>query len=182
MASTASKKNKKSVKVSKPNFWVVLFFLQLIILYFITRWGYHNSKMPWEFDRFLHRSGLWHVYGYKEYGLNEIRQVYGKNPGEVEVYEEFQGFLTKAEKDILVLGSMKENTVNIKDYSSLEICYFKEQASSFSEIDTDESICIPSEYMDLRGFDFVKIKTEGRYLVESDEYKIDLVKLAPINL
>ncbi len=180
MGSTASKKNKKSVKVSKPNFWVVLFFLQLIFLYVLTLWGYHNSKMPWEFDRFLHRTGLWRVYGYKEYGLNEMRQVYSERPNEVEVYEGFSGFVSERKKDLLVIKRMGEKDVKIEDFSAFEVCYIVGEADSFYEF--EDSVCVENEVSAINSGDFVLIETEGRYLVKEDEYKVDLVKMAPISL
>jgi hypothetical protein len=37
------------------------------VLYGLTYWGYHSSRLPYSFDNFVHRTGLWRMYGAKTY-------------------------------------------------------------------------------------------------------------------
>lgn len=44
----------------------ILLILQIVLLYGITRYGYLENKLPYWFDNFVQKYGVWQIYGKKE--------------------------------------------------------------------------------------------------------------------
>ncbi|MEA3357014.1 MAG: hypothetical protein U9Q67_01095 [Patescibacteria group bacterium] len=48
--------------------WGVLILFLFGLLYGLTYWGYHSSRLPYWFDNFVQEYGIWRIYGVKTYG------------------------------------------------------------------------------------------------------------------
>lgn len=49
-------------------FWIVLIVLQLVGMYLLTYWGYHNSRLPYWMENYIQNTEIWKIYGRKSYG------------------------------------------------------------------------------------------------------------------
>lgn len=62
---------KNQLKLSKGVFsrysFVFLVVLQLLAIYLLFLWGYHNNRFGYKFDNFVQHSGIWVIFGKKTY-------------------------------------------------------------------------------------------------------------------
>lgn len=62
---------------------IILIFgiiIQLPLIYGLTYWGYHSSRLPYWFDNFVQRTGIWRIYGEKEYGEEPFENLFWFDP------------------------------------------------------------------------------------------------------
>ncbi|MBN2015746.1 hypothetical protein JW766_02845 [Candidatus Dojkabacteria bacterium] len=51
---------------------IVFILIQLVLLYGLTYWGYHSSRLPYWFDNFVHETRVWRIYGRKDYSVRPV--------------------------------------------------------------------------------------------------------------
>ena len=115
----------------------ILIFVQIGLLYGLTYWGYHSSRLPYWFDNFVQGKGIWWIYGKKIYGEEFFNKNLLVNPDLAFVKKSLALF--KAEGYVV---SIEENADNLK----LELEKFEGEPSS-EEVYPDKvkTICIDDE-------------------------------------
>ena len=58
----------KKTLMGSAFFWVIILLVQCVLLYGLSYWGYHSSRLPYWFDNFVQNTGIWRIYGTKTYG------------------------------------------------------------------------------------------------------------------
>lgn len=181
--------NKESInKIVKKINWKVMLIIQVVIIYLLSLVGYHTSRMPVSFDKFLHNTGLWRVYGYKNYSLEGVMEIYDSDRNEVYFYEELNGIVTEMEGNNLAISNVHGEKIRLEDYEELRVCYIggfmahiEDNITTYTKFEDGNSECVrvdpDKDFARFQVGDFVKLMVDGRYLIAEDSYKIDLIKL-----
>lgn len=180
-SSPKNKKN-KSLKFRMPRnwIWVVVFVVQLGVLYGLTRWGYHTSRLPYWFDNFVQDTGVWRIYGKKVYG-DDVNGVFWVDPrlnsvSVKNVVQDFEGRLSRIEvrddsTQVWTIESVKygekEYLVEIDDDTSVSVsCYV---CGLYYEGDTCD--CVDDEFVGGVGKESLEVgrRVEGRNIFRFDK-------------
>lgn len=139
------------VKLLKSSiFWVIVLIVQVLLLYGITWYGYHNSHLPYWFDNVVQSSGLWRIYGKKEYEPTSIEPYELVNPKLNNVvkdtYASFvvRGYLVDVEKldravEGLVIDLPESENVTFSGMYTVE--------AVFKSVCIDEEMCQSPAYL-----------------------------------
>lgn len=139
---SSNEKHRLRLKLSKWTIFAsVLLFIQLIVLYALTYWGYHNSKLPYSFDNFVQSNSLWRIYGVKKYGevaFNEDFLVDPRLEGiEIDqVIREVSGYL--AEKKVSGKDGIEHWKLRRVEYPPLDLdVKFTDETKVFEYVKPD---------------------------------------------
>ncbi|MBN2100332.1 hypothetical protein JW710_00340 [Candidatus Dojkabacteria bacterium] len=115
----AIKKAKLLDVFNKPLFWVILIVVNLLVIYLSLLWGYQTSRLSSSFDNFVQESGIWRLFGQKNY--NEGAFIFDPSLNishhSIKV-DAYSGYLNKVniegEKIVLILNSQNKEDFEVE--------------------------------------------------------------------
>ncbi len=124
--------------------------VQLVLLYGLTYWGYHTSRLPYWFDNFVDKTGIWRIYGKKTYGENVYSKDLWLDPRldmveEVIVSQEYLGYLNKIKDNALFIASDGPKEIDIAIANDV-IVIKNDKDVGWESLDVGDLVLVVNEY------------------------------------
>jgi hypothetical protein len=150
----------------KFTIWIILLIVQLGVLYGLTRWGYHTSRLPYSVENFIVRNAVWKAFGKKNIKIKSLDDLDNRFDPSLEYFKssrlkKYSGLVNsyEIEEDSLFLtldsdlAGEYELTLGKKEVSNF--CYYVEEGvdciEPFPEVDVKEGFWIDVYKFEYRG-------------------------------